>query len=183
MKNLKREIRNALISKRDAFSNKQGADNKITDALSEVCFKYKRIFVYISFGSEVDTIDFIKRMLEAGKEVYVPVCNTESLTMTASRITALKNLTKNRYGILEPDEIVACDAELDVVIFPGAAFDKAGNRIGYGKGYYDKFISALNYTPLKLGVCYDFQLLDEIPSEGHDVKMDIIITETLRREI
>ena len=66
-------------------------------------------------------------------------------------------------------------ADIDIVIVPGVAFDKKYNRMGYGKGYYDRFLKDM--TALKIGVCHSFQLVDEIPSEPHDIKMDMIVTE------
>ena len=88
------------------------------------------------------------------------------------------DLKRNEYAILEPKERIINNKKIDVIILPGSVFDINGNRIGYGKGYYDKYIKSLNYNPLKIGVCYDFQLLDTIPTETHDVKMDIILTES-----
>ena len=80
-------------------------------------------------------------------------------------------------NLVETLNLNSVNEKVDVVIFPGAAFDIEGNRIGYGKGYYDKYISKLTYQPYKIGICYDFQLLDEIPSDTHDIKLDKIITE------
>lgn len=170
-------IRRTLLVQRNGLLQREYADVKIFEKITAICEDFSKIFTYISYGSEVNTLHFIETMLKKGKEIYVPVCRTKNCTMAASQITSLKNLTKNSYGILEPDQIINENAMFDAIIFPGAAFDLSGSRIGYGKGYYDRFMSKLDYKPKKIGICYDFQLLKKIPSEAHDVKMDLIITE------
>ncbi len=174
----KSEIRRMILKQRNSFSKKEICDKKILNKLISECENYNKIFVYISYSSEVDTLEFISYMLEMGKEIFVPVCNISTTTMHISRIKSLNELHKNAYGILEPDIIDNCNDEVEVVVFPGVAFDISGSRIGYGKGYYDKYISKLKYSPYKIGICYDFQLLNEIPSEIHDIKLNKIITES-----
>ena len=85
-------------------------------------------------------------------------------------------MKKGAHGIPEPTEIVPISIEeIEIILVPGLAFDKTGARMGFGKGYYDKLLETRK--AIKIGICYDFQLLDKIPSEPHDVPMDIIITE------
>ena len=84
-------------------------------------------------------------------------------------------LTTGAFNVPEPKEKKVFDKKIDVVLVPGVAFDKNFNRMGFGKGYYDKFLK--EFEGIKIGVCHSFQLLDEIPSEAHDVKMDVIVTE------
>ena len=176
----KKELRKQYLGLRSEFKHKKEADDIIFQKLLDVCSEASSIFTYINYKDEVNTVDFIENMLHRGKRVFVPVCNTVKCTMKACEITSLSNLKPNKYGILEPD-ISLCDSidiKFDVIIFPGAVFDITGNRIGYGKGYYDKFVDSLDYCPLKLGVCYDFQLLNSVPCDEHDVKMNLIITDT-----
>ena len=177
MNYLKSEIRKEILTKRNKFTNRNIADKIIFDKLISVCSVFQKICIYINYGSEVNTINFINEMLTVGKEIFVPVCNIDECTMNISRIYSTEELIENNYGILEPLNLNSVNEKVDVVIFPGAAFDIDGNRIGYGKGYYDKYISKLTYQPYKIGICYDFQLLDEIPSDTHDIKLDKIITE------
>lgn len=178
MADIKNKLRKQLLMKRNTFLGRHAANKIIFDKLVSECKNYNKIFIYISYGSEADTLDFINKMLDDGKELFVPVCNVVDCTMRASRINNMKKLSKNSYGILEPNEYNFTDEKFDLVIFPGVAFDLSGNRIGYGKGYYDRFIHSLSYDPYKIGLCYDFQLLDKFLSESHDVKMDKIITES-----
>lgn len=177
MNNSKKVLRQQVLLKRKTFSGNDKANEKIAKKLLDVCKKYNKLFIYLSFASETDTLGIIEEFLKEKKEIYVPVCNTADCTMYPVRIFSLDNLAENAYGILEPVQKTIAEVELDAIIIPGAVFDINGNRIGYGKGYYDKFISNLQYSPKKIALCYDFQLKKEIPCESHDVKMDMIITE------
>ncbi len=174
----KNKLRKSILLKRNDFSDRCNADKVILNKLVCECDKFDKIFVYVNYGSEVNTTNFINQMLGMGKHIFVPVCNPGDCTMCISRITSLDNLIKNNYGILEPPKIIDTNEQIDVAIFPGVAFDLFGNRIGYGKGYYDKYMSNLTYNPYKIGICYDFQLLNEIPSDTHDVKLNRILTES-----
>lgn len=178
MNDAKKRLRREILKKRKFFSNRTESDRKITQKLICECLKYEKIFVYINYGSEVATTVFINEMLSKGKKIYVPVCDTSTCTMVACRIFSLNDLKKNEYGILEPLNHNELSFDFDAIVFPGAVFDVSGHRIGYGKGYYDKFVSELKAHSVKIGVCYDFQLQTEIPFETHDVKMDIILTES-----
>lgn len=180
MNDLKKQIRKEFLQKRNLVTNRADMDCEITRKLISECSDYERIFVYISYSSEVSTIDFIEKMLSQGKQIYVPVCDISTCTMSASHISSLNDLRENKYGILEPKRSDEIFADFDVIIFPGVAFDVRGHRIGYGKGYYDKFVSNLKTVPTKIGICYDFQLQNSIPCETHDVKMDMILTEKRR---
>lgn len=173
----KKELRKDFLVRRNNFLNKTDADELIFSSLIDAVKEYKNIFTYISYGSEVDTVNFIEYLFDSGKNVYVPKCNVDKCEMAPVRITSFDNLQKNQYGILEPVNNDICDNKIDAIIFPGLVFDINGNRIGYGKGYYDRFFASLNYCPSKIAVCYDFQILDSIPSDNNDVKMDRIITE------
>lgn len=175
----KLELRKIYLGKRAEFNGRKEADEKIFQKLVDACSNFSSVFTYINFKDEVNTTCFIKNMLDNGKRIFVPVCNTENCTMQAVEISSLNDLKPNKYGILEPEtEFFVNKIKFDAVIFPGAVFDINGNRIGYGKGYYDKFISSLEYTTKKIGICYDFQLLHSIPNDKHDIKMDSIITDT-----
>ena len=90
-------------------------------------------------------------------------------------------LVLHKFGYYESKSDIFCDENiLDLIIVPALAFDIVKNRIGFGGGYYDKFLHKIrknHNNPLIIGICYDFQLLDNIPSEIHDVKVDFVITE------
>ncbi len=130
--------------------------------------------VYVSSFNEPQTDAVIKRLRGEGRRAAVPVTDVQSGTLTLAEIT--ESMKKGAYGIPEPTEIIPVSIEeTEIILVPGLAFDKTGARMGFGKGYYDKLLQTAKAT--KIGLCYDFQLLEKIPSEPHDVPMDVIITE------
>ncbi|WP_195954078.1 5-formyltetrahydrofolate cyclo-ligase [Clostridium saudiense] len=137
-----------------------------------------KIFTYISFGSEVDTKEFIKYALSDNKEIYVPKTDKIKKEMVAIRISSLDNMSVDKWGILEPKTVEKdkIGEEFDLVIMPGVAFDRVGNRIGYGGGYYDKYISNKNIKCPKFALAYDFQIVDKIQVEEHDIKTEGVMT-------
>lgn len=136
----------------------------------------KTIMLYVSAFKEPSTAEIIADAFSRGKKVVVPVSNTQTETITPSYIESPDDLIKGAYGILEPVKIRRADiSDIDFILIPGLAFDKSGNRMGFGKGYYDKLLR--NSRAQKTALCYEFQLLDKIPSEMHDIKMNTIITE------
>ena len=114
-----------------------------------------------------------------GKRIFIPRTNIEEKTMEAVEIQSLDNLVKDKYGILEPSEDIEAveKVELDLIILPGVVFDVNGGRIGYGGGYYDKYLQNLDESIPKVALCYDFQVINKVPMEEHDIKADCIITE------
>ena len=89
-------------------------------------------------------------------------------------------MVEGAYGILEPQGEQAClVSDIDVMIVPGVAFDRTGGRLGRGKGYYDRYISREGFRAECIGVCYDFQLFDKLPTEQHDRVMDIVVANNL----
>lgn len=136
-----------------------------------------RFMLYIDFRNEVATREIISNLLDLGKEVYLPVTLKEEKKLIPKRIFSLDDLVSGAYGILEPriDAPIIDPSLLDVVVVPGSVFDKNGYRTGYGGGYYDRFLE--NTDAIRVGVCFDFQLVDDVFPEKHDKRMDFIITE------
>ncbi|SCJ98257.1 5-formyltetrahydrofolate cyclo-ligase family protein [uncultured Clostridium sp.] len=170
------ELRNNL-----KLEDKKILDKKVFDLLIKSDFykKSKRIFIYVSYKNEVDTKEIIYYSLKNGKTIYVPKINIEDKTMKAIRIHSLNELYVNKYGILEPNIVDKSCSELDfdLIIIPGIAFDMKGNRIGYGGGYYDKYLSGLECKIDKVALAYEFQVIDNIVIEKHDIKVDCVITD------
>ena len=136
----------------------------------------KIIMVYLSAFREPDTFAIISELLSAGKDICVPISNVDTFTITPSRLVSLDELIKGAYGIYEPKEIISVPIHrIDVALIPGIAFSPSGDRLGFGKGYYDRFLEEFN--GIKIGVGYDFQITDNIPTDKHDIRMDMIITE------
>ena len=135
------------------------------------------IFLYASFGSEVDTWSIIRWLLNEGKAVALPRCTSDT-SMVFHYINSLDELTEGYKGIPEPKEsLPAALSEPDLMIVPGVAFDAEMNRIGYGKGYYDRFFKAIPLYVPKIALAFEVQMVSEIPYETLDETMDKIITE------
>ena len=129
---------------------------------------------FVSFNSEVHTHDMIKTALKS-KTVVVPKVSHNEIEQ--SLIIDFDNLIAGKFGILEPIEIMKIAYKnIDLVLVPGIVFDKEGHRIGYGFGYYDKFLRKVPKA-IKIGLAFDFQVIDKIPKEMHDVPVDVIVTE------
>ncbi len=135
------------------------------------------IHTYVSSKkNEVDTIEIIKYLFSIGKRVVIPVVDKENKTLIHSELRDLFELKKSTFGLLEPNVIreVKLD-EIDIVIVPAVAVDRNGNRIGFGGGYYDKFLSQVNCP--KIALVYDFQVVEKIEPERSDIPVDFIVTE------
>lgn len=133
----------------------------------------KTIFIYNSLSDEVQTADFISRWGDE-KKFYLPVVVKNDIVFR--EYTKSIKLEESSYGILEPvGEDFTDYNKVDLIIVPGMAFDRKMNRMGRGKGFYDRFLAKLSVV--KVGVCYDFQLFDSIPAEKNDIKMDYIVSE------
>ena len=135
----------------------------------------KVIMIYVSFKNEACTNMLIDKAISDKKIVLVPVC-IDKENMIASKITNTDNMHLNRYGISEPKNIEKYCDKIDVCIVPAVAFDKGFNRVGFGAGYYDRFFEKID-CKYKIGLCYKNQLIDNIPTNEFDIKMNVIITE------
>lgn len=132
------------------------------------------VYCYASFHGEAGTWNFMEALLKQGKYIAVPKVKGKQLEFYA--ISGKKDLEEGVMGIMEPKStcLKICDPEAPVIV-PGVAFDKEGNRLGYGGGYYDRFFEREPSHP-RLGIAYDFQMLDRIPAEPHDKRVHRIIT-------
>ncbi len=136
------------------------------------------VMVYWSIKGEVYTHEFINKW-SSHKRIILP--SVEGELMNLKLYQGDDNLIPgDRYEIPEPDGPVFTDYEsIDLIIVPGIAFDKANNRMGRGKAYYDRFLKSLKVT--KVGVCFFFQLLDEVPADQNDISMDMVITNGIKK--
>ncbi|HQC70595.1 MAG TPA: 5-formyltetrahydrofolate cyclo-ligase [Sedimentibacter sp.] len=168
-------VRNNM-SKEDVKKNSNAIMDKITSL--DIYKHSKVVFIYMDFKNEVMTSNLIKRMLSEKKRVVIPYTDSINTVLIPSEITKESDLKQNSFGYFEPKSILPVNIEeIDLVIVPGVVFDKNLNRIGFGKGYYDKILNRLKPSAKKIALAHDFQVLEDIPAEEHDVKMDMIITE------
>jgi 5-formyltetrahydrofolate cyclo-ligase len=134
------------------------------------------ILFYAAINNEVNLNNLAAIALQAKKKVCFPKIEQEHLQ--AYQITSLNQLTRGTYGILEPNTLHATLTDkknIDLILIPALAYDKQGNRIGYGKGYYDHFLMHTNAH--KMGIAFDFQIIPSIPAESHDQKVNSIVTQ------
>jgi 5-formyltetrahydrofolate cyclo-ligase len=138
-----------------------------------------RVLACLSFGSELDTWPLVERLLEAGREIYVPRADPRDGRLHVHRYPC--PLEKLSFGLRQPPrgtpELTpgAIDSTLDVVLVLGLAFDRRGLRLGHGRGYFDRFF-ARHRVP-GIGFAYELQLLDRLPAEPHDLPMRVVVTE------
>ena len=151
-----------------------------SSACEEAFFKsrfyneYDTILTYVAFGSEAETSALIKEALKDNKAVFVPKIFGDE--MEFYRVYDTDGLIKGSFGIPEPEDGEVYSGQKAVCVAPGLAFDKNGNRLGYGRGYYDKFLSN-HPSVLKIGFCSGCCFFEEIPCEKTDVKMDFIFVD------
>lgn len=137
------------------------------------------VLYYLSFGKEVRTDAMIARSLKLGKRVYVPrVVETENKLETCEITSLETDFHINAFGIREPSGVSAASPnKIDAIVTPGLAFDSSGGRIGFGGGYYDRLFMELPGNSLRLGVAYDFQIVDSLDQDVWDKKMQKVFTE------
>ncbi len=177
----KKGIRERILGSRDDLSPDEidRRSHAIAEKLYSDCRfkKAETIFIFASFGSEVDTHRIIEDLLSSGRSVCIPRIVGKHL-MEAVRIGSLEELKPNKFGILEPvaGEVIAPQG-IDLVVVPGLAFDRRGYRIGYGGGFYDTFMSKIPGVD-KIALAYDLQLIERIDNEDWDIRVDTLITES-----
>lgn len=170
---MKSEIRKKYIQIRKNTDNKAEKSEKIINKLisSDFYKKASKIFVYVSTEQEVDTHRLIQKMLDDKKILTAPKC-TEKGVMKAIRFSSFSELLPDKFGILAPTGEV--EDSFDLIIVPGVAFNEELHRIGYGGGYYDRFLE--DSDTVSCGLFFDVQKA-EFTHESHDIPLDFIITE------
>lgn len=165
-----------LNSRREDLALKSGSIFRRLTALE--CYRAAvRVALYFPVRNEVDTSAIFSDITASGKEAYFPVAREGNLVFR--RVSDLAQLSPGAYGIPEPPvSATAADVrELDLILVPGVAFDVSGNRIGYGKGYYDRALSAVPRGK-RIALAYGFQVLKSVPRGEHDLDCGMVITES-----
>ena len=173
-------LRKKFLDLRAQYSKKQWHENSflIIKKLFELeIFKESNnIHTYISLKKEVDTHDIISKSLKLKKMVFCPKVVGKN-QLTHHQILSLQNLKKSKLSILEPTEnSPLMDLQPDCILIPGLSFDNKGYRLGYGGGYYDNFLKSQKGK--KIGLFFDFQFTKTVFRENHDIKLDMVITES-----
>ena len=140
--------------------------------------KAQTVLFYASLPGEVETFAMMDQAMQLHKNVALPILERNQRKMIPTLTDSLEDLHEGPYGTRQPrlDPAKTVDvSDLDAVIVPGLAFDKANNRLGRGAGYYDRFLSTLAKTTTTVGIAFDFQIVDCLPVEDHDVPLSLII--------
>lgn len=178
----KEELRQQLLEQRKAIPEPEfyGASATIIEKLKDQR-EYQQaqtIHCYVSMNKrrEVETKALIQEMLYKGREVIVPVTSIDEGILTHIRLQNYDDLEENKWGVLEPIRgTEVSPKQLDIVIVPMVGGDRRGNRLGYGKGFYDRFLNEVQCTTI--GLIFDCNIVSEIPTQEFDIPLDKIITE------
>ncbi len=175
----KNQLRNEIKQLRSLLSksDRQNMSQQIEKFLLEIVEfnQAKRVFCYISYLDEVETHSLITAFLQQNRELAVPKI-TNKTEMLAIPLSDFSELEPDRLGILTPKSNQAVTKSFDVAITPGLGFTEKGERLGYGRGYYDRWFSK-NTVKTKIGLAFEVQIVDELPLEETDLPLDILVTE------
>jgi 5-formyltetrahydrofolate cyclo-ligase len=175
---MKDEMRREMLDMRLGLSEqrvKRDSEAIVSRLLSLPCMQdAERVMAYSAVKNEPDIWELIHVLVAAGKNVALPCVTTEGIV--AAEFRQGTQMQRGAYGISQPLRNPGCEPfEPQVVIVPGVVFDLQRCRIGFGAGYYDRFLQ--NSEAVKVGVCYESQLVDNIEADPHDVRMDYVVTE------
>ncbi|NIP31969.1 MAG: 5-formyltetrahydrofolate cyclo-ligase [Candidatus Dadabacteria bacterium] len=179
--NSKKDLRSEFLSKRSELTW-DFVDNKSSE-ISDILFsqdyflKSSNIGIYFPVNNEVDTNSIFSKCVELNKKVFYPKVTGNDLVFY--NVRKLNDLSPCYHDIPEPSnqESKINKDGLDLILVPGLCFDRSGNRLGYGKGFYDRFLKDLTRTMI-VGLAFEFQVLDNIPFSEEDIKVENIITES-----
>ena len=174
----KESLRGLLLEKRDntSFDLMKIASEKIQKRLKKI-FAFKdaqKVGAYYPMGSEIFTQDIIQELLSQGKEVFLPKVKGD--TMEFRKITNFSSLQHGSFDIMEPKDDCPVHDDLDVILVPSVGIDPSGMRLGYGRGFYDRFLSE-HKTATTISPVLEKQIIKKIPRSKHDILIDWIATE------
>ena len=178
---IKKELRTKLKQERKELADKANKDILISNKLFslEQYKNSKTVFCYASLDDEINTDGIMLRVLKDGKRLALAYCRDNKGNMDFYYISSLSQLKCGSFNVREPD-VNVCEKAVGfidaIVIVPGLCFDKKGNRLGYGKGFYDRFLERFDNN--SVGLCYDEMLINEVPADKYDKKVDIIVTQS-----
>lgn len=142
------------------------------------------VAVYLASSEEIDLTEFIRKILDCGVKVVAPRWNGTCYDLAAVKGLGAEHLRQGPMGIMEPaeDEFVPPE-QVEAWIVPGLAFTRDGARLGYGGGWYDRFLSAAPRSALTVGVAHSFQVVDSLPTEPHDIMLRHVVDDSLDDEL
>ncbi|MGB3366374.1 MAG: 5-formyltetrahydrofolate cyclo-ligase [Acidaminobacteraceae bacterium] len=183
IKNEKKTMRKDMISKRKLLS-KNEVETKSSAILENLKSLHlmenaEHIMIYMDFRNEVKTFEFINYMKSLNKKIYIPRVNTQTNQLDTYLIESSSDLILSDYGILEPSpEMNPSDATIiDLIISPGVAFTRNCDRLGYGAGFYDRFLIRTKDNVITAALSFSMQIVESLPVEDHDQRLNYVITE------
>ena len=185
----RKRVRTETLRRREVLTSEERARLSQRIVNSALCWiqreGFDSVMLYLSMRSEVETTDLLEGLLNSGKQICAPVINTEQVKLTPRRIqNPNTELIRHRYGMLEPND--ACPIfpteHLQLIVVPGIAFDQKGYRLGYGKGFYDRFLTKCPHA-IRIGLAYQIQVVEDTFPQAWDVPVQHIFTETGRIKI
>lgn len=182
LKLAKSEIRKKVLTERLALDKGEVAAksrliNAALDTL-EPLSKARVIMGYAPFRNEVDVMPWLLKKLALGIKVLLPRVNTETGDLEAVPLLASDQMSISKMGVSEPQGAGIDLQEIEAVIIPGVVFDRRGYRLGYGKGFYDRFLPRLRLETFCCAVAFELQVVNEIPYEAHDFRVRYLVTES-----
>jgi len=177
---IRRDMLSRLKSQPPGDRNTKSLRIKELALRSPFFMKAEVILFYAATSFEVDTRPLILEGIKMGKRAALPVTDTSRKKLVPVVIDNMESLAKSSLGIMEPareEEKILSPESLDLIVVPGIAFDKSGNRLGRGAGYYDRFLADLPANTVKVGLAFDFQMIDDVPVvPGLDIRLDFVIS-------
>ncbi|WP_042277973.1 5-formyltetrahydrofolate cyclo-ligase [[Clostridium] dakarense] len=183
---MKKEFRSKVISNRKNQSSDFVSKHSsiiVEKLLAMDCIKNaENIMLYLDFNNEVQTDELVNKLLSLKKIVSSPITILNERKLIPCQINDLKNdIQIGAYGIREPKKESSCEvniSDIDIVIVPAVAYDEKCYRLGYGGGFYDRFLEQLRDDAITIGIAFDIQIFNDVPKEPHDAQLDYIVTET-----
>lgn len=179
----KMQLRKRVLKIRKSLdeSQRKEKNERIKDEILSlpVYLTSRTVMVYLDYRDEVETTELIREMLKAGKRIAIPYCKDDRM-IPCEIFNVDQDVHPGMFGIREPSTDTlkpVSPEEIDLVLAPGVAFDKEGHRIGYGKGFYDRFLPLLREDVCIAGLAFFCQVVDGFETEKHDVKMSLLVTE------
>ncbi len=182
----RKRVRTETLRRREALTSEERArlSQRIVNSVLRWIQRegFDSVMLYLSMRSEVETVDLLEGLLNSGKRICAPVINTEQVKLIPRRIqNPNTELVRHRYGMLEPKDScpIFPTEHLQLIVVPGIAFDRKGYRLGYGKGFYDRFLTKCPHA-IRIGLAYQIQVVEDTFPQAWDIPVQHIFTETGR---
>lgn len=180
-RSLKKELRQQVLKARQALTAQEVREksDRIASYLNQIpaLTSARIVMCYAPFRNEVDIFPWLVKQYEKGITVLLPRIVAETSDLKAIPFIPDQLMERNKLGVNEPVGAEVEPSLIEAVIVPGVVFDRRGYRLGYGKGFYDRFLPRLKAGAFCCGAAYELQIVDEVPHETHDYRLNCLVTE------